>query len=606
MLPAAALAAPAEIASAGAPVEAAIVTERMAENWAEREVGKFVRAGEVTAAGVAVVADGRVVLARSYGWFDPVKRIEVQPGDQFLVGSITKSFVGLLIAKLNEQGRIRSLEDPANLYLRRYQVPRAFGAEVTIEQLATHTAGLESPGFRISSGEQRSIPATAAELQRWLPGFVRPPGFKAVYANFGPVILGALAEDLTGERFDRLMAREILGPLGLSSTTLGYDPTGGERLIHAGITGRAALSYAPLTINDPLTAPAGSIQSTPADMARYMNALLGHAPQVVSSAVLAEERKPRAVNYPGLSPIGLGVFLDRWNHTTVVGHGGLIAGFRSNMQIVPDRDLGVFVVFAGGHDAFNAGPGDPGVATDAFLREVLGPVEPLPPRPSTNSAGYAGRYWLELRAHTTPESLLGADRLTDVEVARDGGLLIGSPGAPKDHYTEVAPGLYQGALKNGRRPTLYGFEPGRLLANKMYSTRVSGLHDPRRLTIAAVALLAIALSGLARVVGGGGRRWAAVACGLGAAGFAYALVWPLLAGVIIDLELFRGDDWRFRVATGADRLLLLAGFAAVTLAVGAFATSGRRGWTLLVDAHLALVGVASIAFAAIGASFHLL
>jgi CubicO group peptidase (beta-lactamase class C family) len=582
------------------------ITQEDASAWADREVGRFVSSGDVTAAAAVVVSGGKVLVARPYGWFDPVRRIPIDAHDQFLIGSITKSFVSLVIAKLAEKGRIRSLDDPANRYLQRYRLPGKLGSEVTIAQLATHSGGLDSPGFRLSSGEPRGIPATPKELRQWLPKIVRPPGFKVVYANFGPPILGALSEDITGERFDRLISQELLEPLGLRDTALSYDPTGGPRLVYAGITGHGPVRYAMRMINDPLTAPAGSIQTTPGDMARYVNALLGHTPEALSSAVLQAERAPRAVNFPGLSPVGLGVFLDRWNGVTVIGHGGLIAGFRSNMQIVPDRDVGVFVVFAGGHDAFNEGPGDPGTATDALLREILGPVRPLPPKHTSDPRTFAGRYWLELRAHTTPESLLGADRLVDVAAAPSGGLLIGSPGAPKDEFTEVAPGLYQGPMRNGRRPALYGFEAGRLLANKMYGVRVSGLSDPRTLISVALPLLLLALTGLAQVLARQRARWLGVICGAAAAACTYAIVWPQLTDVNLDIEMFDGIGWRWRLATAAVWLLLLAGVAAAAAGIRVIGSREQTVRRRFVAGHLAAVGAASVAVAAIGGFFHLL
>lgn len=592
--------------ASGATLQGDALSGPQAERWAQQQVESRVRSGDVTAAAVAVVSGGKVLCVRSYGWFDPVQRIPIRPDDQFMVGSITKSFVGLVIARLQEQGRIRSLDDAANLYLKRVRLPRNFGRDVSIRELAAHTAGLESPAFGLSTGRQPGVPASGDYLRQQLPQFVRPPGFKSVYANFGPPILGALAEDVTGERFDRVMATQILDPLGLHATALSYDPSGGPRLVYAGITGQGKIHYAPRTINDPMIAPAGSIQTTPGDMARYLNALLGHAPEVLSPKVLAVERTPIAVNYPGLSPVALGVFLDRWNDTTLVGHGGLIAGFRSNMVVVPSRDFGVFVVFAGGHDAFNGGPGDPGAVTDALLKEVLGPAVALPARPVSDPRTFVGRYWGELRAHTTPEALLGADRLLDVTVAPGGGLLIGPANGAKERFVEVAPGLFQGPAKDGRRPTLYGFEPGRLLANKMYSSKVEGLHDPRVLVLVALALLGLALTGLVRIVGKGKERWMAAICGVAALAFACELIWPVITGVVIELELFRGDDLRFRVASAASWVLLLAGIATAIVGVRALPRAGASAWRVAGAAHLAVVGLAGIGFAAVAWMFHLL
>jgi hypothetical protein len=341
-------------------------------------------------------------------------------------------------------------------------------------------------------------------------------------------------------------------------------------------------------------------------MARFMNALLGHAPEVVTPAMIALERKPRAVNYPGLSPIGLGMFLDRWNTTPVLGHGGLIAGFRSTLAIVPSHDFGVFVVFAGGADAYSHGPGDPSAAVDAMLRQVLGPVEPLPVHASTDPSRYTGRYWLELRAHTTPEVLFGLDRVTSVTTALDGGLLIDQGGNP-EHVFEVAPGLFQGPALDHQRPSLYGFEPGLMLMNKMYAVRVSGLQDPRNWQRWGVLLLAVAALGLGAVFWPGPGRLESVLAGLAALLVGYAFVWPVLKDIDVDTSLFLGSTWRFDLGRIASWTFLLVGGigiirASVRLKRGAI--TGQAATFLLV--HRAAVALACLGLSCLALAAHLL
>lgn len=574
------------------------------ERWADEQVASVVRSGGATAAAAVVVSRGEVLLARSYGWFDPVKRIPVRSEDQFLIGSITKSFVSLVIARLQLEGRIESLGDPANQYLKRCQLPNAFGKAVTIEQLATHTAGFESPSYGLSIGNQKDIPASGEELRRRLPKIVRPPGFKVVYANFGPPVLGAIAEDVTGERLDRIMDERLLRPLGMHDTVLGYDATGGGHLVYAGIREGDRVRHAQRMLNDPVTAPSGSIRTTPDDMARYMNALLGHAPAVLPQKLLETQRKPRAVNYPGLSPVGLGVFLDPWNGTTLVNHGGLIAGFRSNMVVVPANDFGVFVVYAGGTDLFNGGPGNAGAATDELIKSVLGPVVPLPPKHSSDVKSLEGKYWLELRGHTTPEAITGAARMVEVTAAA-GDLLIGT-GPSRQRFIEVAPGLFQGPAEHGGRPALYGFEAGRILANKMYGVRVSGLHDPKTQLWVALVALALMLSGSIASFTGGPGRLARLSCSFSAIIIVCVFVWPLMRGLNLDVELFEGHDWRFRVMTAAAWLSLAAAIGCILQAVHYARAKPTQSRSLLATAHCALVGLAGLVFVGIAHAFHVL
>jgi hypothetical protein len=185
-------------------------------------------------------------------------------------------------------------------------------------------------------------------------------------------------------------------------------------------------------------------------------------------------------------------------------------------------------------------------------------------------------------------------------------LLIGAPGSQKDEFVEVAPGLYQGPMRNGRRPALYGFEPGRLLANKMYGVRVSGLGDPRTLTLLALPLLVLVLTGVLQILGRQRGRWLGVICAAAAALCSYVIVWPLLRDVNLDIEIFNGIGWRFRWVTIAVWLLLLAGIAAAAVGIRTFGRRDQSARRRLWAGHLAVVGAASVAVAAIGAFFHLL
>jgi CubicO group peptidase (beta-lactamase class C family) len=583
-------------------------TREEAEQWMRDNVAAYVNPRGATAAAAAVVADGRILALGTYGWFDPVRKIAVSPHDQFLVGSITKSFVSLVVARLIQQGLIGSIDDPVNRYLKRYPLPPPYGPKVTLGELATHTAGLDSPGFGTASNDQHQVPASADYLRRKLPAIVRPPGFKAVYANFGPAILGAAIEDATGERLDRVVDRVLLRPLGMRDTIFGYDVSGGPRLVYAGIQRNGAVDYAVRTINVPMLAPAGSIQATAEDMGRYMNALLGHAPEVLNPQMIALERTARAVNHPGLSPIGLGIFLDRWNTTPVLGHGGLIAGFRSTFAIVPSNDFGVFVVFAGGVDPYTGGPGNPGAAVDALLATVLGPVQPLPAHATTaDPSVYAGHYWLELRAHTSPEVLFGLDRRITVAALANGELLIGDGESASKHYVEVAPGLYQGPAEHGRQPSLYGFEPGLMLMNKMYAVRVAGWHDPRNWQRCGIVFLAAAALGLLAILWRGPGRIAATLAGLAAALAAYTFAWPVLRDIDVDTSLFLGSTWRFTVGHLVAWAFLFCGISGAATVIRRLRRSdvstSRERWTL---AHRGLVALACLGLVCIAQAANLL
>jgi CubicO group peptidase (beta-lactamase class C family) len=94
-------------------------------------------------------------------------------------------------------------------------------AEITVEQLLTHTSGL--PASR-PYGTQ-GLPAAEIRARLVAEPLDRPPGTRVVYSDIGFLTLGHLIERVTGDTLDGLLARHVTGPLGLEQTTYGpVDP----------------------------------------------------------------------------------------------------------------------------------------------------------------------------------------------------------------------------------------------------------------------------------------------------------------------------------------------------------------------------------------------
>src|SRR5262249_1727341 len=92
---------------------------------------------------LAVVQDGRIAFARGYGFADLESRVPVDPQRTvFRVASVSKLFPATAVMQLVEHGRL-DLDADVNHYLRRFQVPPAFGKPVTLFDLLTHTGGFD-------------------------------------------------------------------------------------------------------------------------------------------------------------------------------------------------------------------------------------------------------------------------------------------------------------------------------------------------------------------------------------------------------------------------------------------------------------------------------
>ena len=560
-------------------------------DWADAQFGKTVAERRASAATVVVVQGGKVVLQRSYGYGDREKGTPVAPPrDRFIIASTTKTFTATAIALLVKDGRIGSLDDPANKYLKRMQLPDGFGRPVTIRQLLTHSAGYEERGFGVGNHDDLSAPATAAYVRAHLPAIVRAPGSRIVYANIDPALLGMVVEDITGLTMRDFMAKRILGPLGMANTELAYAASTSARLARP-YTGDQA---APWEINAPFYAPTGSIHTTAADMANYLNAQLGHTPGVLAPAVVAALHTPLARNGTALDQLAMAFFVSQWNGHKVVGHAGAFSGFFADLYLIPDSDIGVFYVWAGSPEPGKGAPLDYGKLQASFLTLALGKFQPPAPLAvQPDPSPYYGRYWEERRPQTNFETIVGASAVQTVGPAPGNRLMINGKGP----YYAFAPGAYTLINDDGRPAGVIMFDGDRLLQRVGYARRVSGLADPGTQTSLMLGAIIVLATGLLGAIWMRGRA-RLVAPLIGVA----ALTVPLVLFVLppgLEPEIIAGHATPFVI-------LKLALMATVVLAAFLGWTLWRTKPRIISRIHGALLGAAAIVLIVPFAFFHLI
>jgi D-alanyl-D-alanine carboxypeptidase len=273
----------------------------------------------------AVVRDGRLVWTGSRSMIDGHAP---DAGTQYRIGSITKSFVAVLVMRLRDEGRLE-LTDPLGRHL-----PDVAGAAggVTVGQLLAHTSGLasETPG----PWWER----TPGDLRPELADIVGPdpakhlPGRRYHYSNPGYGLLGALVERLRGTPWSVALQAEVLEPLGMDRTTpLPQTPAAGGFAVHPW-----ADAMVPEAVQETgLMAPAGQLWSTAEDLARWAGFLAAGRDGVLSAATMEEMRLP-AAPHEATDPdrgYGLGLQLLRMNGRMLAGHTGSMPGFLAALWV---------------------------------------------------------------------------------------------------------------------------------------------------------------------------------------------------------------------------------------------------------------------------------
>ena len=240
----------------------------------------------------AALRDGPLAPANSAGVAIGVVRGGVRrvfalgtarPDSIFEIGSLTKTFTGLVLAQMLEQGKVH-LKEPVRELLPPGTVPKPDGEEITLLDLITHHSGLPRlPGnFNPADPDDPYADYHAAELYRFLQqrGVARPAEAGFLYSNLGVGLLGQALANRAGLSYAQLVAEQVSAPLHLADTAVVLDGEQRARLIQGyGADGRAAHTWQ----LDAL-AGAGALHSSAADMLTYLEANL-HPPRAGAGAV---------------------------------------------------------------------------------------------------------------------------------------------------------------------------------------------------------------------------------------------------------------------------------------------------------------------------------
>ncbi|MHB1036623.1 MAG: serine hydrolase domain-containing protein [Pirellulales bacterium] len=202
----------------------------------DRLIPAFMRKWGLPGGAVAVVKNGRLVLARGYGLADVERRERVLPDSLFRLASVSKPITAVALLKLAEQGRVRLDAKVFDVFAARYPLPKEPAAdrrlaEIRIDQLLHHTAGFDSgrgfdPMFRsVEAAEVMGVrpPATSDAIIRYM--LWRPldysPGQRFAYSNFGYCLLGRVIEQATGRSYEESVRELVLKPCGIERMRLG-------------------------------------------------------------------------------------------------------------------------------------------------------------------------------------------------------------------------------------------------------------------------------------------------------------------------------------------------------------------------------------------------
>lgn len=395
-------------------------------------VARVMRQFQVPGIGLAIVKDGRVLVAKGYGVRKLGDTARVTPRTNFGIASNTKIFTATALALLVEEGKLE-WDAPVIRYLPSFAMWDPFVTrELTIRDLLVHRSGLG-----LGAGDLLWWPASTydrREIVRRLR-FIRPAtSFRTAYAydNVLYTVAGEVIEAVTGRTWEDFVQERLLARVGMTGSNVRHsDAMDGRDAAtpHAEVEGRVR-PIAPF-LSDNVN-PAGGINAGAADMAKWMIVQLDSG-RLADGTRLWSPASTRQL-WTGVTPMPIGAGLPElaairpsfnlyalglgtWDYRghKLLSHTGGLPGYVSRVAMVPDRKLGVVVLTnQESGEAFNAivnrvldhflgaAPIDyPGIYARQRARSLAqldsmerraGAARDTASRPSLPLARYAGRY----------------------------------------------------------------------------------------------------------------------------------------------------------------------------------------------------------------------
>ncbi|MDG2090267.1 MAG: serine hydrolase [Gammaproteobacteria bacterium] len=309
--------------------------------WLDGFMPFALEVGDIVGAVVTVVKDGEVLANRGYGYADLATGETVNPAETlFRPGSISKLFTWTSVMQLVEQDRI-DLDVDVNTYLD-FDLPTNRGI-VTMRHLMTHTAGFQEVLKDLFFENQ---PFEDADLREYLvshiPQQIYNSGTMPAYSNYSTSLAGYIVEKVSGESLIAYIENHIFTPLNMTRSSfsqplpesLAADMSKG----YQSMTDGRAQSFEVI-----VPMPAGALSSTGDDMAKFMLAYLNQGaglmlPETANQMFITLDNQ-----FPPLNGFALGFYREDRNGLNIISHGGDTMWFHSNMSLLVDHGVGLYV-----------------------------------------------------------------------------------------------------------------------------------------------------------------------------------------------------------------------------------------------------------------------
>lgn len=335
-----------------------------------KQVNSQLSQSSIPGGAYVMVQHGAIAGLETFGYIDKAKSDKVNEHTVFRLASVSKTFAATLTTMLAQEQQL-TLSDPITKYVPDFTLAEVGAAQkIQLKHILSHSSGLMPNAYDNLLHENWSMNKIINRFDRVTP--ICQPEKCYGYQNIAYGMLQPVIEASQDKSYAALLKERVFTPLDMTDASVGLKAyraqvnTAKPHVLRKRVRtqtkdkqGRYIRKNVWRTVKVIAdfykVAPAAGINASITDLAKWLIANLGYAPQVLSPTLLTELTTPRIRTQKDLrkrywreyltdAHYGYGWRIYQFKGRPIVYHSGWVAGFRAEIGYSPDLDVGFAIL----------------------------------------------------------------------------------------------------------------------------------------------------------------------------------------------------------------------------------------------------------------------